>query len=210
MTRIRVVIADDEMLVREGIRRLLELSDEIEVIAEARDGNEATDLIRRLAPDVALLDVRMPGGTGIDVIRATSVPALLLTTFDDPEALIEGIRAGARGYMLKDVSLEQLVAAIRTIAAGGSMFLPGVTEHLLRNFNRAAEFDHLEQPDALTDRERAVLQLMSGGLSNREIAHALRTAEGTIKNHVSSILSKLGVRDRTRAVLQGVKEGYLS
>ena len=209
MTRIRVVIADDEMLVREGIRRLLELSDEIEVIAEARDGNEAIELIRRLAPDVALLDVRMPGGSGIDVVRATSVAALLLTTFDDPEALIEGIRAGARGYMLKDVSLEQLVAAIRTIAAGGSMFLPGVTEHLLRNFNRAAEFDHLERPDALTDRERAVLQLMSGGLSNREIAHALRTAEGTIKNHVSSILSKLGVRDRTRAVLKAIESGLL-
>lgn len=209
MTRIRVVIADDEMLVREGIRRLLELSDEIEVVAEARDGNEAIELIRRLEPDVALLDVRMPGGSGIDVIRATSVAALLLTTFDDPEALIEGIRAGARGYMLKDVSLEQLVAAIRTIAAGGSMFLPGVTEHLLRNFNRAAEFDHLEQPDALTDRERAVLQLMSGGLSNREIAHALRTAEGTIKNHVSSILSKLGVRDRTRAVLKAIESGLL-
>jgi DNA-binding NarL/FixJ family response regulator len=209
VTRIRVVIADDEMLVREGIRRLLELSDEIEVVAEARDGNEAIELIRRLEPDVALLDVRMPGGSGIDVIRATSVAALLLTTFDDPEALIEGIRAGARGYMLKDVSLEQLVAAIRTIAAGGSMFLPGVTEHLLRNFNRAAEFDHLEQPDALTDRERAVLQLMSGGLSNREIAHALRTAEGTIKNHVSSILSKLGVRDRTRAVLKAIESGLL-
>jgi DNA-binding NarL/FixJ family response regulator len=208
---IRVLIADDEMLVREGIRRLLELSDEIEVVGEARDGEEALKMCDELAPDVALLDVRMPRMNGIEVVRAQTkrIPSLLLTTFDDPEALIEGLRAGARGYMLKDVSLDQLLQAIRTVAGGGSMFLPGVTEHLLRNFDRAVEFEHLEEPDKLTERERAVLQLMSGGLSNREIARALRTAEGTIKNHVSSILSKLGVRDRTRAVLKAIESGLL-
>ena len=206
---IRVLIADDEMLVREGIHRLLELSPEIEVVGEARDGREAIAMIEKLSPDVVLLDVRMPAMNGLEVLRNIRVPALLLTTFDDHDALIEGLRAGARGYMLKDVSLEQLVAAIRTVAAGGSTFLPGVTERLLRNFQRGAEFEHLEEADALTQRERAVLQLMSGGLSNREIAHALRTAEGTIKNHVSSILSKLGVRDRTRAVLKAIEAGLL-
>lgn len=205
----RVLVADDEMLVREGIRRLLELCADIEVAGEARDGEEALALIEETKPDVALLDVRMPRMNGIDVVRAlhdrgSGVAALLLTTFDDTTAMVEGLRAGARGYMLKDVSLEQLLEAIRTVASGGSMFLPGITEQLLRNFT-AAEPAALHSDDELTQRERAVLQLMSGGLSNREIARALRTAEGTIKNHVSSILAKLGVRDRTRAVLKAIE-----
>jgi DNA-binding NarL/FixJ family response regulator len=212
---IRVFLADDETLVREGIRRLLELAPAIEVVGEARDGEEAIEAISRIAPDVVLLDVRMPRRNGIEVLRELRErgmlrPTLLLTTFDDAETVIEGIRAGARGYMLKDVSLEQLVGAIETLAKGGSMFLPGVTEHLLRNFDKSAvDFDRLEEPDALTHRERAVLQLMTGGYSNREIARALNTAEGTIKNHVSNILSKLGVRDRTRAVLKAIESGLL-
>jgi DNA-binding NarL/FixJ family response regulator len=212
---IRVFLADDETLVREGIRRLLELADDIEVVGEARDGLEAVAAISETAPDVVLLDVRMPRGNGLEVLRELRDrgmlrPTLLLTTFDDAETVIEGIRAGARGYMLKDVSLEQLVGAIHTLARGGSMFLPGVTEHLLRNFDKSSvDFERLERPDALTDRERAVLQLMTGGYSNREIARALHTAEGTIKNHVSSILSKLGVRDRTRAVLKAIESGLL-
>ena len=142
--------------------------------------------------------------------QKTPPPVLLLTTFDDSEVLIEGLRAGARGYMLKDVSLDQLLGAIETIASGGSAFLPGVTEHLLQNFTRGARvLEAIDRPHALTPRERTVLQLMTGGYSNREIAQALDTSEGTVKNHVSSILSKLGVRDRTRAALKAIADGLL-
>ena len=203
------------MLVRQGLRRLLELSPKVEVVADASDGEQAVAAIARERPDVVLLDVRMPKKNGIEVLRAlaqrsTLPPALLLTTFDDAAVLIEGMRAGARGYMLKDVSLDQLLAAIETLAAGGSLFLPGVTEHLLDNFKRGARpFESLDAPFALTARERTVLQLLAGGYNNREIAQALNTREGTVKNQVSSILSKLGVRDRTRAVLKAIDGGLL-
>jgi DNA-binding NarL/FixJ family response regulator len=215
LTRIRVVIADDETLVRQGLRRLLELSPKVEVVADASDGEQAVAVIARERPDVVLLDVRMPKKNGVEVLRAlaeqnTLPPALLLTTFDDPAVLIDGIRAGARGYMLKDVSLDQLLLAIETLAAGGSLFLPGVTEHLLENFRRGARaFESIERPVALTARERTVLQLLAGGYNNREIAQAIDTREGTVKNHVSNILSKLGVRDRTRAVLKAIERGLL-
>ncbi len=215
MTRISVVIADDETLVRQGLRRLLELSPKIEVLAEASDGEEAVRVIAREQPDVSLLDVRMPKKNGLEVLRALAEQklcpaALLLTTFDDSDVLLQAIRAGARGFLLKDVSLEQLLIAIETIHAGGSLFLPGVTEHLRDNFKRSVPaFESSERPDRLTARERTVLQLLAGGYNNREIAQALATAEGTVKNHVSNILSKLGVRDRTRAVLKAIEGGLL-
>ncbi len=215
MSPIRVVIADDEMLVRQGLRRLLELSPKVDVVADASDGEQAVATIERERPDVVLLDVRMPKKNGVEVLRTLAArgalpPALLLTTFDDAAVLIDGIRAGARGYMLKDVSLDQLLVAIETLAAQGSLFLPSVTQHLLENFKRGARaFESIPRPVALTARERTVLQLLAGGCNNREIAQALDTREGTVKNHVSSILSKLGVRDRTRAVLKAIESGLL-
>ena len=212
---IRVVLVDDQTLVRRGIRSLLELAGDVTIAAEAADGEEALDVIRRERPDVVLLDVRMPKMSGVDVLRVLrdevgAPPAILLTTFDDDEVLLEGVKAGARGYLLKDVSLEHLTDAIRTVAAGGTLIRPAVTERVLRGLEHIRrDFDALSPPDPLTKREVEILRLMAGGYSNREIAEALGTAEGTVKNHASSILSKLGVRDRTRAVLKALELGYI-
>ncbi|MBM3818601.1 MAG: response regulator transcription factor [Acidimicrobiia bacterium] len=212
---IRVVLVDDQTLVRRGIRSLLELAGDIAIAAEAGDGEEAVPLIRREKPDVVLLDVRMPKKDGVAVLREMHgagdlPPTILLTTFDDDEALLEGVKAGARGYLLKDVSLEQLTDAIRTVAQGGTVIRPAVTERVLRGLEHVRrDFDALSPPDPLTKREIEILRLMAGGYSNREIADALGTAEGTVKNHASSILSKLGVRDRTRAVLKALELGYI-
>jgi len=212
---IRVVLVDDQTLVRRGIRSLLELVDDVTIVAEAGDGEEALAVVRREKPDVVLLDVRMPKKGGLDVLRelrtaGSPPPTILLTTFDDDEVLLEGVKAGARGYLLKDVSLEQLTEAIRTVAQGGTLIRPAITERVLRGLEHVRrDFDALSPPDPLTRREVEILRLMAGGYSNREIAGVLGTAEGTIKNHASSILSKLGVRDRTRAVLKGLELGYI-
>ena len=212
---IRVVLIDDQTLVRRGVRALLELAGDITIVAEADDGIEGAAVIRRERPDVVLLDVRMPKSSGLDLLRELRdagelPPTILLTTFDDDEVLLEGVKAGARGYLLKDVSLEQLTSAIRTVAAGETLIRPVVTERVLRGLEHVRrDFDALDPPDPLTKREVEILRLMAGGYSNREIAEALGTAEGTIKNHASSILSKLGVRDRTRAVLKALERGYI-
>jgi DNA-binding NarL/FixJ family response regulator len=212
---IRVVLVDDQTLVRRGLRALLDLAGDIVVIAEAGDGVEGAAVIRRERPDVVLLDVRMPKASGLDLLRDLRradelPPTILLTTFDDDEALLEGVKAGARGYLLKDVSLEQFTGAIRAVAAGETLIRPAVTERVLRGLEHVRrDFEALEPPDPLTKREIEILRLMAGGYSNREIAEALGTAEGTIKNHASSILSKLGVRDRTRAVLKALERGYI-
>jgi DNA-binding NarL/FixJ family response regulator len=206
--RIRVCLVDDQTLVRAGIRSLLELSDSVEVIAEAIDADSAIKLIPDIKPDVVLLDMQMPGKLGLEVLRELSAkgvlpPTVILTTFDDDQYVLAGIQAGARGYLLKDVSLDQLVDAIKTVAAGGSLVRPAVTERLLAGMsNLENKFAALDSPDHLTERETEILRLMSAGYSNKEIARALDVAEGTVKNHVSNILSKLGVRDRTRAVLK--------
>jgi len=212
---IRLVIIDDQTLVRQGIRSLLELADGVKVVAEAADGAEGIRVVRDTRPDVVLLDVRMPLKSGIDVLTELQdtgdlPPTILLTTFDDDEALLGGLKAGAKGYLLKDVSLEILVASIRTVAGGGSVIRPAITERVMRGLEYIRrDFDSLSPPDPLTQRELEVLRLMAGGQSNREISTALGTAEGTVKNHASSILSKLGVRDRTRAVLKALELGYL-
>jgi DNA-binding NarL/FixJ family response regulator len=212
---IRVVLVDDQTLVRRGIRSLLELSPDIGIVAEASDGDEALEVIRRERPDAVLLDVRMPKRTGVEVLQALHrsgelPPTILLTTFDDDEVLLEGVKAGARGYLLKDVTLEQLTGAIRTVAGGGTLIRPAVTERVLRGLEHIRrDFESLNPPDPLTKRELEILRLMAGGYSNKEIADALGTAEGTVKNHASSILSKLGVRDRTRAVLKALELGYI-
>ena len=212
---IRVVLVDDQQLIRQGVRSLLGLTGDISVIAEASDGDDGIAVIRRERPDVVLLDLRMPKSDGVAVLKALQAdavlpPTIILTTFDDDVALLEAVRAGARGYLLKDVSLEQLTAAIRDVAAGGTVIRPMVTERVMRGLEHVRrEFDSLSPADPLTRREVEVLRLMAGGYSNREIASALGTAEGTVKNHASSILSKLGVRDRTRAVLKALELGYI-
>lgn len=205
---IRVFLVDDQTLVRQGIRSLLGLAEGIAVIAEASDGRQAVEQIPQVQPDVVLMDMRMPEMSGLEALQAlgaagTLPPTIILTTFDDDALVLAGIKAGAKGYLLKDVSLEQLVGAIQTVARGGSLVQPAVTQRLLSGLEQMRnEFVSLDRPDPLTDRETEILRLMASGFSNKEIANSLHVAEGTIKNHVSNILSKLGVRDRTRAVLK--------
>jgi DNA-binding NarL/FixJ family response regulator len=212
---IRVMLVDDQTLVRQGVRSLLALAEDIEVIGEAADGEAAIARIPELKPDVLLLDMRMPGKNGLEVLqelgqRQELPPTIILTTFDDDELVLGGIRAGARGYLLKDVALEELLGAVRTVAEGKTIVKPAVTERLLKGLGKIrTEFSSLEQPDPLTERETEILRLMAGGYSNKEIAAALNVAEGTIKNHVSNVLSKMGVRDRTRAVLKAFELGVL-
>jgi DNA-binding NarL/FixJ family response regulator len=210
---IRVFIADDQLLVRQGIRTLLEMDGSISIVGEAGDGNEAIALVPGLAVHALLLDIRMPHKDGLDVLRELSAknslpPTLILTTFDDSNVVLDGIRAGARGFMLKDVSYQQLITAIHAVAGGATVFQPSVTERLLRVADRV-HVDAATPMERLSKREVEVVRLMSGGYSNREIAYALDTAEGTIKNHVSSILAKFGVRDRTRAVLKALEARLL-
>jgi DNA-binding NarL/FixJ family response regulator len=212
---IRVFIADDQLLVRQGIRTLLEMDGGISIVGEAGDGSEAIARVPAAPVDVLLLDIRMPQKSGLDVLRELSAagklpPTLILTTFDDSDVVLDGIRAGARGFMLKDVSYHQLIAAIRAVAGGATVFQPAVTERLVRIADRHRVHVEAHTPiERLTGREVEVVRLMAGGYSNKEIAHALGTAEGTIKNHVSSILAKFGVRDRTRAVLKALEAGLL-
>ncbi|HEY0504228.1 MAG TPA: response regulator transcription factor [Lysobacter sp.] len=205
---IRVLIVDDQTLVRQGVRSLLALAEGIEVIGEAGDGRQAVELVPQLKPDVVLMDMRMPVMSGLEALQAMArtnalPPTIILTTFDDDQLVLAGLKAGAKGYLLKDVSLEQLVSAIQTVSEGGSLVQPAVTQRLLSGLEHMRnEFVSLDRPDPLTERETEILRLMAGGFSNKEIANSLGVAEGTIKNHVSNILSKLGVRDRTRAVLK--------
>ncbi|HYM59358.1 MAG TPA: response regulator transcription factor [Thermoanaerobaculia bacterium] len=210
---IRVFLADDQLLVREGIRALLEMDPEIAIVGEAEDGVETVDRVKAAEIDVLLLDIRMPRKNGLEVLQdlaaSGALPAtLVLTTFDDTTIVLEAIRAGARGFMLKDVSYKQLIDAIRAIAAGETVFQPAVTQRLLRVADALPRPTHA-LVESLTERELQVVRLMAGGCSNKEIAHALGTAEGTVKNHVSSILGKLDARDRTRAVLRALEERLL-
>lgn len=212
---IRVFIADDERLIRQGFRKLLELDGEIAVVGEAADGDEAVRGVAGAEIDVLLLDVRMPRRTGLEVLaelaRTGSLPpALVLTTFDDAELLLSAVQNGARGFLKKDVSLEELLSAIRALARGDAWFQPSLTASLRRGLAATrTTFESAEPVEPLTDREREVLRLMAGGYSNREIAGVFSTAEGTVKNQVSSILGKMGVRDRTRAVLKAIEAGLI-
>lgn len=220
-TPVRVVLVDDQTLVRQGIRSLLAIAGHVEVVGEAANGEEALRLIAEVDPDVVLLDLRMPRLDGIGTLQALATrpapatpsrPAVVvLTTFDDGEAVLSALRAGARGYLLKDVTLDTLVSAIDVVAAGGRLVQPAVTAALLDTLTHpTAEPQPPLTPQPLTERELDVLRLLAAGYSNREIAHGLHLAEGTVKNHVSNVLLKLGVRDRTRAVLRALETGLIS
>ena len=217
---IKVMLVDDQMLVRSGIRGLLDLTPDIRVIAEAGDGAEALPLILKHQPEVLLLDVRMPHCSGLELLQMhgkTLPPTILLTTFDDDEALFDGMRNGAKGFLLKDISLERLAQGIRSVAAGATLFRPALTERARVSYemNRTATTSsppaslYHASNNQLSSRETEILALMAAGFSNAEIATPMGLSEGTIKNHVSSILSKLEVRDRIRAVLRGLELGYI-
>jgi DNA-binding NarL/FixJ family response regulator len=207
---IRTLLVEDETLVRQGIRKLLELDPRIEIAAEAADGEEALRRIAEERPDVVLLDVRMPRLDGLGVLRALrqipgAPPCLVLTTFDDRALALEAIREGARGYLRKDVTLAELVAAVETLAAGGTHLQPALTRAIFEGARALPRTPEPPLAEPLTPRETEVLRLMAAAYTNREIAEALGTAEGTVKIHVSNVLSKLGARDRTQAVLRSLE-----
>lgn len=212
---IKVCLIDDQSLVRQGIKSLLELAEGIEVIGEASDGRAGLELIALKQPDVVLLDLRMPVLDGIGTLKALKEskyfpPVLILTTFDDNELVLQAINLGIKGYMLKDVSLEDLVAAIKTLHAGKTLIQPMRTNRLMQGLkNLDNDINSFETPELLTERETEILRLVAAGYSNKEIAKALNLSAGTVKNHVSSILSKMGLRDRTRAVLKALELGLI-
>lgn len=214
---INVMLVDDQTLVREGIKSLLLLAGHINIVGEASDGQEALEEIPRCQPDVVLMDIRMPRLDGIEAMKKMQemrieTPVIILTTFDDHELVLNGIRAGARGFLLKDVSLESLVEAIETVKNGETLIQPAVTERVLKGFTELKGDSKVEKEpvqEPLTQREIEILRLMAGGYSNKEISRAIFKSEGTIKNHVSNILAKLNVRDRTRAVLKALELGLI-
>ena len=210
---IRVLLADDQGLVRTGFRMILSAEDDLEVVGEAANGSEAVELITRLEPDVVLMDIRMPGLDGIEATRRAvaarpQVRVVVLTTFDLDEYVYAALRAGASAFLLKDAKESQLLAAIRVVADGGSLFAPSVTQRLITRFARSSTDASLELP-ALTAREREVLGLVARGLSNTEIAAELVISEHTTKTHVASLLQKLGLRSRVQAVVVAYESGLV-
>jgi DNA-binding NarL/FixJ family response regulator len=214
---IRVMLVDDQRLMRDGLRTLLELEQDMQVAGEAENGLAAVASYERLRPTVVLMDVRMPGIDGVEATRRLraqwpDAKVIILTTFDDDEYLFEGLRAGALGYLLKDVSGAELAEAIRKVAAGGALVEPSVARKVLAEFARLAPPTRAVDAglaESLSTREREILALLAQGLSNREIAVRVSLAEGTIKNHITTILQKLGVQDRTQAALRARDLGLL-
>jgi DNA-binding NarL/FixJ family response regulator len=212
---VRVLLADDQALVRTGFRMILKAEPDIEVVGEAADGEQAVAAARRLRPHVAVMDVRMPRVDGIEATRrllaAPDAPTrvLILTTFDLDEYVYDALRAGASGFLLKDGPAEQLVAGIRTVADGGALLAPTVTRRLIEEFARRAPPVAPASLSELTARERTVLEHLARGRSNAEIAAELILGEATIKTHVARVLSKLGLRDRTQAVVYAYESGLV-
>ena len=215
---IRVLLADDQPLLRRGFRMIIEAEGDLTVTAEAGNGAEAVDAARRSPPDVVLMDIRMPGTDGIEATRRitaadTRVRVLILTTFDLDEYAFGALRAGASGFLLKDVRPGELVAAIRTVAAGDAVIAPRVTRRLLEEYARVLPLSGLTQRypqlSALTEREREVLVAVARGLSNAEIAASLYVSEATVKSHVGRILAKLGLRDRVQVVVLAYEAGLV-
>ena len=209
---IRVLVADDQSMVRAGFRILLGGEEDIEVVAEASNGLEAVDKAERFDPAVILMDIRMPELDGLEATRRIlakhrNARILILTTFDLDEYVYEALRAGASGFVLKDDSPEQLIAAIRTVAAGDALLSPAVTKRVIKQFASTPRPAPPEGLDQLTDREREVLRLMAEGRSNAEIAEELFISETTVKTHVTHVLQKLGLRDRVQAVVLAHQTG---
>ncbi len=212
---IRVLVADDQALVRGGFKALLDARDDIEVVGEAADGAEAVSLAKTLLPDVVLMDIRMPGSDGLEATRQiTAEPRLagvrivILTTFELDEYLFEALRSGASGFLVKDTEPVELVNAVRVVADGGSLISPGMTKRLIAEFaSRSKEPRPANQLGALTDREREVMALVAGGLSNEEIAERLYMSPATARTHVSRAMTKLGARDRAQLVVIAYETG---
>ena len=202
---LRVVLADDQALVRTGFRMILSVEDDIEVVGEAADGAEAVDVVRRLRPDIVLMDVQMPGTDGVQataqVVADGDTKVVVLTTFDRDDYLFDALRAGASGFLLKNTAPEDLVDAILAVAAGHALLAPEVTRRVIARFASRGVGYRPDLLEALTDREREVLVLVAHGLSNAEIAARLVLGEATVKTHVSRVLMKLGLRDRVQAVV---------
>jgi DNA-binding NarL/FixJ family response regulator len=214
---IRILLVDDQRLMREGLRILLELESGLEIVGEAEDGQAGLDAYEALQPDVVLMDVRMPGMDGVEATwrlreRWPDARVVILTTFDDDEYVFEGLRAGAMGYLLKDVSGHDLAEAVRTVAAGGVLIEPSVARKVVAEFARVAPPARAVDaglPEPLSEREQEILELLALGLNNREIADRLSLAPGTVKNYVTTILQKLGVRDRTQAAIRARELGLI-
>lgn len=207
---INVALVDDQQLVRQGIAGLLSLSEDLTIVWQAQDGEDAQHQLgeHKAQPDVMLLDIRMPKMNGIELVKTlraqgSTLPILMLTTFDDSELFMQSLQAGANGFLLKDVSLDKLVNAVKTLADGGFVAEPVVMKQLNKGLSDVPVIDDL------SEKEQQILKLIAGGFSNKEIAKSIFLAEGTVKNHVSNILAKLNTRDRTRAVLIALNQGLV-
>jgi DNA-binding NarL/FixJ family response regulator len=215
---LRLLLVDDQSLVRSGFRMLVEAQPDMEVVAEAADGHEAVEQTRRIRPDVILMDVRMPKMDGIEATRlitedtaTAGCRVLILTTYDLDEYVFRGLRAGASGFLMKDVAPEELVKAIRVVADGESLLSPSVTRRLIEEFVRTPEPAAEPPPElgSLTDREREILELIGHGLANREIAERLYLSMATVKTHVNRVFAKLDLRDRAQAVVLAYETGIV-
>ena len=214
---IRILLVDDQALIRAGFRMILDAEDDMEVVGECADGTQAVDSVRRLKPDVVLMDIRMPEMDGIEATRLVAdgegaPKVLMLTTFDLDEYVYDALRAGASGFLLKDVPAEQLVDGIRVVAEGDALLAPSVTRRLIHEFSRGAVAQQSAPPELedLTPRELEVFKLMARGMSNAEIAAELIVSETTVKTHVARVLMKLGVRDRVQAVVLAYESGVVA
>lgn len=208
--RIRVLIADDHLVVREGLRTMLEIQDDLAVAGEASDGREAVRLVGEVKPDVVLMDLRMPNMDGLEAIREIraawpQIAVVILTTYDDDAHIVRGLQAGARGYLLKDCSRADLLAAIRAAARGETLLTPAVAARVVAHLDHAAPAD-----STLSDREQAVLELVAGGWRNKEIADRLQITERTVKAHLASVFNKLGASSRAEAIARAMSAGILS
>ena len=217
---IKILLVDDQQLIRQGIHYLLETEKDLKVIGHASNGKEAVRIAEEQKPDVILMDIRMPEMDGVQATREIlkNIPdtgIIILTTFDDDEYIFEGLKAGARGYFLKDISSDEMAEAVRTVAAGGALIQPSITRKVLSEFSRLSTnpasgktSTHMLE-EHLTDREMDVLMALSEGLSNKEISERLFITEGTVKNHVSNLIAKLNVRDRTQAIIKAQEFGLI-
>jgi DNA-binding NarL/FixJ family response regulator len=211
----RILLIDDQRLMREGLRTLLELETDFEIVGEAGDGQAGLEAFEQLQPDVTLMDIRMPVMNGVEATRRIlsrqpGARIIILTTFDDDANVFDALRAGALGYLLKDASGQELASAVRTVMAGGALIEPSVARKVFAEFARLAPAAKpAELPEPLNERELEILRLLADGLSNKEIAYKLSLAEGTVKNYVTNVLAKVDARDRTQAALRARDLGLL-